>query len=313
MLFDAASKALVELAASRHNAFHNSEAADITQRRIWRGQERGELTRLAPRVWSVTALGHPAGQALRAATLTTAGAAACHHSAGWLHGWYDHPPETSHLWVPARGRRAADRVRLHVAHGVCLHQDVTEANGIRTLGPAATLCLIGRVASDAEVERCLDAFLLIHSERWLTRTLDRLWRPNCAGPAALVRALSHPSRDRGRVESAMERVTARLLAAADLPPIELQHHIRAGGRSFRIDLAMPSIKLGVESHGRQFHWGRGVEEADNERDLMLASAGWSLLYVTWSQLQEPDRFVTAVQKAAAARSLQLRGQGHSAA
>lgn len=307
MRFDDASRALVELAASRHNAFHSSEAADMPHHRLRRGRERGELTLLGPRVWAVTALGRPPGQALRAATLSTADAAAIHRGSGWLHGWYDRPPPVSDIWVPGGGRSAVQGVRIHRAHGVCSRRDVMEVNGIRTLTPAATLCLLGRAESDAEVERCLDAYLLEHPESRLLDTLNRLWVANGAGPVALARVLSHPARLPGRAESPMERLAARLLANADLPPIELQHEVVVGGRHYRIDLAMPSIRLGIECHSRRFHWGRSRSEADNERDLELGTVGWELRYVTWAQLQDPDRFVAQVAQIAALRR-QLLGQ-----
>ena len=269
--------------------------------RLRQAELRGELTRLGPRTWAITALGRPPGQALRAATIRSAGAAACHRSAGWLHGWFDDPPPVSDVWVPTRSRRTADRSRLHQAATVCPRRDVVEVNGIRTLNPAATLCLLGRVEPDEVVERCLDAFLLEHSLAWLTATLDRLRSPTDAGPAALARVLAHPARNLGSVESPFERLTAGLLATADLPPIQLQYPVEVDGRRYRIDLAMPDIKLGVESHGRRFHFGRRAEEADNERDLALGSAGWQLLYVTWSQLQEPARFVNRVTEVAVQR------------
>jgi very-short-patch-repair endonuclease len=304
MDFDDASRALVELAASRHNAFHSSEAADISAQRLRRAEARGELTRLGPRIWSVTALGRPPGQALRAATLRLAGGAACHRSAGWLHGWFDQPPSDNDVWVPTRGRRAPAGIRLQLARSVCPRRDVVEVDGIRCLSQAATLCLLGRVESDETIERCLDAFLLEHSMRWLVDTLNRLSTVNGSGPAALVRVLAHPGRNLGRVESPMERLTAGLLASADLPPIVLQHPVEVGETRYRIDLAMPEIKLGVESHSRRFHWGRQAEEGDNARDLALASAGWTVLYVTWAQLQDPARFVEQVTDIAALRTQQ---------
>ena len=106
------------------------------------------------------------------------------------------------------------------------------------------------------------------------------------------------------MESPLERKVERILAPVvdRLPPLELQHCVQVGRRTYRIDLAMPSIKLGVESHGRRFHWGRRAEEADNERDLALASAGWQLLYVTWDQLGDPDNVRDRILQVAAARA-----------
>ncbi len=301
MRFDDAFQALVELAASRHNAFHTTEAADIPTHRLRRGANQGVLTRLGSRIWSVTALGRPPGQALRAATLETSGAASCHRGSGWLHGWFENPPVVADIWVPGHGRRTTRSARQHRAPSIDPDRDIIEIDGIRTLSAAATLCLLGRVESDEMLEHCLDRFLLQHPRAWLIDTLDRLWVPNGAGPTALRRVLNHPARRSGPAESFMERRVQRILAEAELPPLVLQHEVAVGGRRYRIDLAMPSIKLGVESHGRRFHWGRRAGEADNERDLALASAGWQLLYVTWDQLQDPVALRDRVAAAASAR------------
>lgn len=297
MRFDDAFQALVELAASRHNAFHSSEAAGIPAHRLRRAEQRGELTRLGARVWSITALGSPPGQRLRTATLETRGAAACHRGSGWLQGWFEDLPSVIDVWVPDSGRRARPGVRHHLAAAIDVDRDIIEISGIRTLNAAATLCLLGRVETDNVIEHCLDLFLRDHSRTWLIETLDRLWTPTGAGPAAMRRVLNHPARRLGRVESVLERRVQRILAGGRLPPMVLQHEVTVSGRRYRIDLAMPSIKLGIESHGRRFHWGRQAEEADNERDLALAAAGWQLLYVTWDQLQDPialrERIVAA--------------------
>ena len=304
MRIDNVSQALVELAASRHNAFHTTEVADIVPtRRLRRAANQGVLTALGPRVWSVTALGSPPGQHVRAATLSSDGAAACHRGSGWLNAWFDNPPAVADVWVPTHGRRAGAGVRIHRASAIDPERDVTEVAGIRTLNAAATLCLLGRMEPDQVVEDCLDRFLMDHSESWLLSTLDRLSTATGAGPAALRRVMNHPARAPGRAESPLERKVQRILAPAThrLPCLELQHDVQIGPRRYRIDLAMPTIKLGVESHGRRFHWGRSSTEADNERDLALAGAGWQLLYVTWDQLRDPDGLRDRIVDAAEAR------------
>ncbi|MDH3299726.1 MAG: DUF559 domain-containing protein [Acidimicrobiia bacterium] len=307
MRIDDAFQALVELAASRHNAFHSTEAADmVPPHRLRRAANRGVLTPLGPRIWSVSALGSPPGQALRAATLGTSAGAACHRGSGWLHGWFENAPIVADIWVPGHGRRISPPVRQHRAAAVNPGRDITEVDGIRTLNAAATLCLMGRVETDEVIENCLDVFLQTHSHAWLVETLDRLWTDNGAGPAALRRVLNHPARRLGLVESPFERRVQRTVADADLPPIVLQHQVSVGRRRYRIDLAMPTIKLGVESHGRRFHRGRRAEEADNQRDMALAGVGWQLLYVTWDQLQDPSALRNRIGAAARARLVEPR-------
>ncbi len=97
-------------------------------------------------------------------------------------------------------------------------------------------------------------------------------------------------------------MTASLIAVPWLPDFTLQHEVVTRDRRFRIDIACPALKLGVEAHSRTFHFGAGKEDADNVRDLALSSQGWQLLYVTWSQIQDPDTFVRSFADAACARA-----------
>lgn len=311
MRFDPAFEALVEFAASRHNAFHTLEAADhlVPAHRLRRAAHADLLVRLHPRVWAFRALGRPPGQALRAATVVARSAAACHLGSAWVHGWIDEPPSQPSIWVPGSARPPVGVTLLRAqyvdpAHDVCI------LDGIRTLNRAATLCLLGRVVSRQDLGWYLDQFIRSDSIEWLYRTLGRLWSPTDAGPVALAALLADRDRLSAGTESWLERVVADLLTVADLPPLKTQFPLEVDGRRFRLDLAMPSIKLGVEAHGRTFHWGPDRADADNVRDLLVGSQGWQLLYVTRSQLVDPAGFVDLVVRVARARRAQL---GSSAA
>lgn len=107
-------------------------------------------------------------------------------------------------------------------------------------------------------------------------------------------------------------MVAELIARNDLPPIELQYPIEVDGRRFRIDIAMPSVRLGIEAHSRTFHWGPDKADADNRRDLLVSSSGWQLLYVTWSQVADPDGFLKEIGRTvAASRKLFAGTNGHN--
>lgn len=307
MRFDDASQALVELAVSRHNAIHNSEAADINipTQRLRRAERRGEAKALFPRVWALTALPDTPRQGLRAATLTLGGSAASHESAAWLHGWLERPPNSPRVWVPESSRGRAKGVSVHRGSKIDPSRDVSEVGRTRTLNKAATLSLLGATANPLIVERCLDEFLRDESEAWLHQTLERLWTPHTTGPRVLMEIMNDPRRLAGVTDSWMERVTAKLVSLSWLPPFELQHEVVVEERRFRIDIACPELLLGVEAHGRRFHWGAGKEDADNVRDLILGTVGWKLMYVTYSQLRDPDEFVRMFAETARCRASQL--------
>ncbi len=294
MRFDDASRALVELAASRHNAFHTYEAADIPTARLRRAEVNGDLTRLHRRVWAVTSLGCPPGQESRAATLAISGAALAHHSGCWIHQWIDDPPKPVEVWTPYKGRRRLRGVKSIWAERIDPARDIVEVDGIRCLNKAATLCLLGRCADDDFVSLMLDEYLRTESKAWLLRTLERLHRSNDSGTARLTRVLNDTNRVGGVTDSMMERMLVDTLSGANIGGLVVQHPVTVGGRTYRLDLAIPAIKLGIEAHSRTYHWGRTAEDADNVRDLLLGSVGWKILYVTWPQLQRSEELVALV-------------------
>ena len=311
MNFDDAAQRLVELAASRHNAFHTSEAADIgiPPDRLRRARGRQELIELRPKVWAVNGGGASERQTLRAAVLARSGSAAMGRSAAWLHGWTDDPPAEPVLWAPPKSRAALSGSRVRRIAAVEPGIDVVEVDRIRCLNKAATLCLLGEQGNSGFVERCLDEFLRTESATWLDQTVERMVANGASGCSHLVKVMRNPKRVRGATDSWMERVVAQILNVRSLPRLSLQHRIEVDGGHRRVDLAFPDVRLGIEAHSRTFHWGPGKEDADNVRDLEVASAGWQLLYVTWAQLHDPERFADQVVRAVKARSQQFGPSG----
>lgn len=187
---DDAMEALVELAASRHNAFHTSEAADIgiDRTQLTRAELRGALRRLHPQVWSATGLPSTPRQVLRGAVLSVPAAAATGMSSAWLHGWLDNPPSRPQLWVsrPSRRHPVAD---LRRAVRVDPHVDLTVVDRVPTLGPAATLCLLGSTVAPDLLERFLDRYLRTGSADALVATMNRLRGSRSSSITALGRLI----------------------------------------------------------------------------------------------------------------------------
>ncbi len=191
MINDDAVEAVVELAASRHNAFHTSEAADIGIDRamLARAELRGVLRRLHPQVWSATGLPSTPRQVLRGAVLSVPAAAATGMSAAWLHGWLDDPPPRPQLWTrsPSRRHPVADLGR---AVRVDPHLDLTVVDRIPSLGPAAVLCLLGPTVDERLLEWCLDRCLRTESPDGLHTTMDRLRGSRSSSVTVLGRLLN---------------------------------------------------------------------------------------------------------------------------
>ena len=253
----------------------------------------GVLRLPGPRSWA---------QDLDAALLAAGpGVVASHRAAAALHrldgcdeGWLE-------LSVLLR------RVRLEgaVVHrvGALARSDRVVIDGIATTGLARTLADLGSVAPRL-VERALDdARRRGTSLQWLRRTAVRLHRPGQSGTSVLLdllAAVDPAVQPRG---SWFERLVERCLTSPTLPPLERQWTVRdASGRFVaRLDLAFPSIRLGVEAHSRAFHFGAHAEAADERRDLRLAALGWEVLYAGWHDTAHPDRLLAVVEATAQAR------------
>ena len=152
-------------------------------------------------------------------------------------------------------------------------------------GLARTLCDLGSVVGSDRVERALDDTRRRGvSLRWIQETAERLHRPGQAGTGILLTLLGDGPAGNQRSEARGSRSwSSDACAAPDLPTLARQHVVRdADGRLVGIlDLAFPTLRLGVEAHSRQFHFGRGAEHADEDRDHRLARCGWEVLYVGW--------------------------------
>lgn len=209
------------------------------------------------------------------------------------------------LCVPYSSRTRLPGATVRRSKLIDPERDIIEVSDIRTLNKASTLVQLGATTPPRVVERCLDEFLRSESARWLEATMERQFTPHAKGPRLLAAVMSDPRRVQGVTDSWIERVTAQLIATTWMPPVELQHRVEIEGRSFFTDVAIPELLLGVEAHGRSFHWGAGKEDADNVRDLMFGTVGWKLVYVTWSQLLDPDEFVRLLLFTAEARANQL--------
>ena len=174
MRYDDALWALVEFAASRHNAFHSAEAAEqsVSAKRLRRAELAGQVYRLHPKVWAIRSLGSTPRQVLRGASLSVRDSAATTTSAAWLHGWLPAAPPPPQLWVPATRHQNHPVADLRRCTRIDPRHDLTEVDHITTLNKAATLCMLGSHVSADVLERCLDDYLRTESERWLDETAD---------------------------------------------------------------------------------------------------------------------------------------------
>ena len=105
----------------------------------------------------------------------------------------------------------------------------------------------------------------------------------------------------GCPESNFEDAIRELLMEAGLPEPELQHWVSANGRLYRIDVAYPEFKVGVEGKSKAHHFTDEAFESDSLRDADLAIAGWIVIHVTWAQIRDDPAGVVRRVRAAISR------------
>ena len=305
MRADDAWRAVAELAASQHGVLTRRQAAahrfDDTRVQVALGD--GRLREPVPRVLVVAGTPPTFEQRLMVAVVAGGGTVASHRAAAVLHGLDG--VDAAPVEVTVR------RGRYPTIDGVVVHRatpfdprDVTAVKGIPTTTVARTLCDLGAVLRQDDVERCLDAALRAgHGERWIRDTLARVRRPGPSGTATLQRILDDPRRTGGIPESWFERLVRRALAAPDLPPVVLQHALRAAsGRVIaRFDAAIPEWRIGVEAHSAAWHAQPGRVWRDLERDNAVKAMGWDIVYVTWSLARRPDEVLDLIRRTSRAR------------
>jgi hypothetical protein len=299
--------AVAEFAASRHGVITRHQAADmgmswrVVRTRLREGVLREPrpgvlVSAAAPRTWR---------QDLLVASLCAGGQlVASHRAAARLHGLDGFGPGPLELTVARPGRARLDGAILH--HVAALdRRDVLTIDAIRTTGLARTLCDLGSVVPPDLVERALDdARRRDMGLRWVRETALRLHRPGQAGTKVLLRLLDEAAKQPTVRGSWFEKLVELCLDHPALPPLERQYTVLDdAGRSIgRVDLAFPAIRLAVEAHSREFHFGSAAEAADENRDNCLAARGWEVLYVGYQGLRQPEEVLQIVLETASQRT-----------
>ena len=110
----------------------------------------------------------------------------------------------------------------------------------------------------------------------------------------------------GCPETSFEDAIRHLLVDAGLPEPELQHWVVTPGGRYRIDVAYPEFRVGIEGKSKKDHFTDEAFESDPVRDAELGIAKWIIIHVTWAQLyDDPAGVVRRVRRALLSRGAQL--------
>jgi len=186
--------------------------------------------------------------------------------------------------------------------------DVVEVGGLRVTNLARTLCDLGSVLDTDALERALDSARRGGiSLRWLRETAERLHRPGQRGTKAIFAQLDAIDPERDVRGSWFEKLVELMLADSRIPELIPQFEVlnALGQVVARPDFAIPAIKLAIEAHSREFHFGRAAEGADEDRDDALARVGWDARYLGYQSTRRPEEKVDFMAAVIAERAAQL--------
>ncbi len=206
-------------------------------------------------------------------------------------------------------RKGFDDLEVTVRHpgncqipGVVVHRsvdlepsDIVCRNGLPVTSLPRTLCDAGLIFPQHEVQRLVDhavARNLVNGAE-LMFVRRRVSEHGRNGVVKLEMAVAGLPPDREDVESGPEGRLLRLILDAGLERPELQYPVEVRGRSYRIDLAYPRLKLGLEYDGYDFHSGPEAFSADRRRQNDLVDSGWTIRRYTHVDLRDRPGVVVA--------------------
>jgi very-short-patch-repair endonuclease len=112
---------------------------------------------------------------------------------------------------------------------------------------------------------------------------------------ALKRIVEEPS---GRTRSKLEQRFAPFLRRHNLPLPRFNDSIVLGSKLYVADCHWPHLRLIVELDGWEGHSSRSAFQDDRLRDRVLRVAGFSVIHLTWNQLEvEPEDVASDLRSA----------------
>lgn len=284
---------LATAAGRQHGVVARAQLLDwgVERMVIRRRLESGHLHRLHAGVYAV---GHRAlsreGRWMAAVLACGEGAALSHRSAAALWGIRQPSSRAIEVTTASKSRSRAGIQRHYAvvpADEVTIHLEIPVTTVPRTIFDLAAVErpeVIESALRQAEYRR-------LHDRLSLRDLLDRY--PRRQGACAVRHALARLGESSGQVESPLEERFLPFLDRHCLPRPQFNAWIEAGGRRFRVDCLWAAQRQVVELDGWEGHGTKAAFRDDRARDRRLRVAGYGIVHLTWSQLDDEP---TAIAK-----------------
>ena len=265
----------------------------VARATLARWSARGVVRRLHHGVYLVGPVAPPLAR-FAAAQLAVRGGVVSHRSAAILQALRPEEQHAVDISTTARGARSRDGILVHTTAALP-ESEVRSLDNLRVTSPERTLLDLAAVG-DPHLARALEEARIrrLVSDATIRALLDR--HRGRRGTAPLAAAVRAP--DPSLTRSEAERRLLALIRTSQLP--RPQTNVRVG--RFEVDLLWPAERLIVEVDGFAFHGTRAAFERDRARDAELQARGYSVVRITWRQIEREPHAVVARLAAALARA-----------
>jgi very-short-patch-repair endonuclease len=218
-----------------------------------------------------------------------------HHAAAALWGIRGYSGGAVHVTVPHKST-STKRIRRHLSHVPADEQAIED--GIPATSVHRTIFDLAATASVDEVVAMIKEAEYLN--RWDRLSLPELLEryPGKRGSRkvrfALDRIVEEPP---GRTRSKLEERFVPFLRRHRLLLPRFNDWIQLGAKRFQVDCHWPHLRLIVELDGWQGHSTRSAFQDDRARDRALHAAGYSVIHLTWNQLDdEPEAIASDLRR-----------------
>jgi very-short-patch-repair endonuclease len=191
-----------------------------------------------------------------------------------------------------RPRAYRQRPGITTHRGSLRDDEVELVGGIPATSPARTVFDLAALLPERQLER---AWNELEARRLTSRVsapklIERY--PGRRGAAALRRLLES-ERPGGITRNDFEELFVAFLDREGLPRPHLNADLALRGRFIEVDCLWRGQRVALELDGRDVHARKAAFESDRRRDRELLVAGWRPARVTWRQLRDEPRALTA--------------------
>lgn len=282
---------------------------------IYRRLVTGTWEAIYPRVFRLGGSPRSWQQSLLAAQIWAgAEGVVSHRAAKRLWGLDGIDLEIVELTLPRRTKARSAELTVHF--GGLLARDVTKIGLFRVTTVTRTLLDLASVVDAGRLEAALDDALRrrMTTLKKLEERLSEIGSQGRRGMETMRKLINERDPDAALAESNLETRAAKLLKRSGLPKAVLQYEVREGKRLIgRLDMAYPEMRVAIELDGYRYHSDLVSWHKDIRRRNALTALGWTVIQVTWEDLERrPEEVVETVGDVLARRTAE-RGRARPTA